>query len=448
MTTLAPVTPATALSTARALPPGPRSTLLSTYRLMAAPLRWFPAWRERYGDPFTVPAVNGTVVMSGEPEAIRAIFAAPGRTFLPFAPQATIPLTGERSIFTSSGEEHRRDRGLVGQAFQAGRAAAFAPRMAEVAARHAARLADGQPFVAQDWGQDVSLEVILRVVFGLEDAERLASFRAQIGRTMGALNPAFLFAPFLQRHLTWLSGYRRFARERREFARMVQEQIARARAGEAPESVLGILASAREEGYELDDAGLGDQLRTMLVAGHETTATALAFCLGWLLRHPAALERLRAEVDASSGDPAETLRLPWLGAVIQESLRIYPLVTEVLRVLAEPLELCGYRLEPGVVVSPSVLLAHWREEVFPEPMAFRPERFLERRFSPQEYLPFGGGFRRCLGASFATAELHLVLAELVRRFDLELLDEGPLRPVRRNVTIAPAGGVRVRARPR
>lgn len=432
------------------LPPGPRSRLLSTYRLMQAPTRWFPAWKEQFGDPYTVPAINGTVVITGEPEGIRQIFAAPGRAYLPFAPQASRPITGERSVFVTSGETHRRDRRLISQSFLAGRSRSYAPVMASVARRHSARIEDGQELKIADWALDAALEVILRTVFGLEEPERLELFRGQLERTMSALNPAFLFAPALQRHLPWLSGYSRFERERLSFAELVRDQVKRAQAGGAPGSALQGMIEARDEGHALDDEALLDQLRSLLIAGHETTATALAWSVGWLLRSPDALARLRAELETLAPDagPDEILRLPYLEAVVSESLRIYPLLTEVMRVLDEPLELLGYHLEPGTVVAASVLLAHWREEVFPDPQAFRPERFLERRYAPTEYLPFGGGFRRCIGASFALVELRLLLAELLRTCDLELLDEGPLEPARRNITIAPSTGVRVRAKRR
>ena len=431
------------------LPPGPRSRFLSTYRLMSDPMKWFPAWKERYGDPYTVPAMNGTVVITGEPEGIRQIFAAPGRAYLPFAPEASRPITGDRSVFVTSGETHRRDRRLVAQPFLAGRARHYAPVMAAVARRHAARIVPGQELRVADWAQDAALEVILRSVFGLTDPDRIETFRAQLQQTMAALNPAFLFAPILQRRFRGLSGYSRFERERLRFADLVREQVRCAQAGGAPGSALQLMIEAREEGHALDEAALLDQLRTLLVAGHETTATALAWAVGWLLRSPQSLARLRAELEtlAPEAEPGDILRLPYLEAVVHESLRISPLLTEVLRVLDEPLELLGYRLEPGTVVGASVLLAHWREEVFPAPHEFRPERFLDRRYAPNEYLPFGGGFRRCVGASFALVELKLLLAELLRSWDLKLLDSGPLGAARRNILMAPRGGVRVSPEP-
>lgn len=429
------------------LPPGPSSKLWSTYRLMSAPCEVFPAWRARYGDPFTIPALNGTIVMTGEPEGIREIFAAPPETYAPFGTQASGPLLGSRSIFVSEGAQHRHDRSLLGKPFLRGKSDDYAALIEEVVSRRVAELDPERPLELMPWAQGATLEVILRTIFGVDSPEMVEVFTDQVARTTDAISPSFLFAPVLQRRFGGLSPFARFERERDRFAALIADQVERARAGSAPESVLALLAADLEfaAGEGAQDALL-DQLRTLLFAGHETTATALGWCVAWLVRSPEAYERLRAELEVlpAEGSLSGALRLEYLEAVIYESLRIYPLVTEVLRVLREPMDLCGYHLEPGLVVSASSLLAHWREETFPEPQRFRPERFLGTRFGPHEYLPFGGGSRRCIGAPFALVELKLLLAGLLRRFDLESLDPNPLRAQRRNLTLAPRGLVPLR----
>jgi cytochrome P450 len=189
---------------------------------------------------------------------------------------------------------------------------------------------------------------------------------------------------------------------------------------------------------------------TLLFAGHETTGIALAWACYWLHRHPAVLERLRAEIDAlgDAPEPDAIAKLPYLDAVCNETLRLHPIAPDVPRMLARPLELAGYTLGPPCGVDAATTLVHRREDLYPEPHAFRPERFLERRFSPFEFTPFGGGHRRCIGAAFATYELKIVLATFLRHAHLELAEPGEVLPARRNVVLGPATGVRMRLRER
>ena len=207
-----------------------------------------------------------------------------------------------------------------------------------------------------------------------------------------------------------------------------------------------MLAARHEDGTGMSDLELRDELLTLLFAGHETTGIALAWACYWLHREPAALERLRAEVDGlgEDPDPEALVKLPYLEAVCSETLRLYPIAPDVPRMLAGPLEVGGYLLQPPVGVAVSTTALHRREELYPEPDKFRPERFLERRFSAFEYTPFGGGFRRCIGAAFATYELKLVLAAFVRGAELELAEPGEVKPQRRNLVVGPGSGVRMR----
>jgi cytochrome P450 len=231
----------------------------------------------------------------------------------------------------------------------------------------------------------------------------------------------------------------------------LKKEIARARERGPGEDILSLLALARyDDGSLMDEDAICNEIATMVVAGHETTALGLTWAVDLLHRHGAALERVLAEIDALGPDPSpnDLANAAYLDAVCKETLRLYPLVTEVLRILRAPFELGGYRLEPGIAVGANILLAHRNPARFRDPDCFRPERFQENTFTPFEYLPFGGGHRRCIGASFAIYEMKIVLGALLSRYRVELLNASPPRPVRRNVTIAPNDGVPVRLRPR
>ena len=192
-----------------------------------------------------------------------------------------------------------------------------------------------------------------------------------------------------------------------------------------------------------------DELGTFLFAGHETSAIAMAWAVYYLLNNRDAREKLVAELDANADkSPGEIARLPWLNAVVSESLRLNPIVADVLRVLKEPMDLGEFRIPAGYAVAPAISLAHYNETVFPDPERFDPSRFIDKRYSPGEYLPFGGGVRRCAGAAFALHEMAIVLGTLFARYELELRETKPVVPKRRNITIGPSTGIRVEIKPR
>jgi cytochrome P450 len=207
-----------------------------------------------------------------------------------------------------------------------------------------------------------------------------------------------------------------------------------------------MLEAQFDDGLRMTDQELIDQLNTLLIAGHETTSVTLSWAMYWLFRTPMVLTRLREEVEALGPrpEPEAYTKLPYLNAVVKETLRIRPVVTEVLRTLNQPFKLLNIDLEPGMTMSPSVSLLHADPEIYPEPDTFRPERFLERSFSPYEYIPFGGGNRRCIGSAFAEFELRIALAILISEVDLDLIDDHIVRPVRKNILMAPEGGIQMK----
>jgi cytochrome P450 len=307
--------------------------------------------------------------------------------------------------------------------------------IAEITARDVERWPIGRPFALRPRMQAITLEVILRAVFGIEEDERLEHLRPRL-MTMLDLNPIFAAFPFLRLGLGGRGPWGRFVRARAEADEIIYDEIARRRADADVADrgdVLSLLLQARDEdGGGLTDAELRDELVTLLLAGHETTATALAWAFERLLRHPEALARLRAELDAGE----ET----YLDAVVKETLRARPVVMDVARQLAASATVGGYELPAGVMVVPMITLVQSSEHVHDQAEAFRPERFLDGQPAPYTWIPFGGGVRRCLGASFATFEMKTVLSTVLPAVELRASRPQPERQRLRNVTFVPEHG--------
>jgi len=432
-----------------ALPPGPRiPKLLATYQLLAQPMRYYPRWRRRYGDPFTLSAINGTVVTTGRADLIETIFRADHRIYAPFGVEAVGPVVGASSIFTLQGSAHRRERKLMMPAFHGARMRAYATAMARAADDGFVAAGDGGRL--QDAMQAISLDVILRAVFGLDDEENPQGYAEAIVGLIDSVHPALLFMPFLQRRLGGVGPYARFLERFEAVDELLDAQIERRRARPGEDILSMMLASRYEDDTQMSNEQLKDELRALVVAGHETSALALSWAVDAVLRHPMVERRLRAEIDAlgEDPDPEALAKLPYLDAVCKETMRRHPIVTESLRLLKEPMVLGDHELDAGLTVSPSILLAHYDPETFPEPERFDPDRFMEKSYGPFSYLPFGGGHRRCVGAAFAQFEMKIVLGRLLARYDVELRSPLPPRPVRRNITLAPHDGVPAQLTPR
>jgi cytochrome P450 len=301
--------------------------------------------------------------------------------------------------------------------------------------------------------QAISLRVILRAVFGLDEGLRFQQLSQLLTSLLDTFNPplssSLLFIKALQQDLGPWSPWGRFLRQKQQIDELLHAQIQERRAENdlSRTDILSLMLSARDEnGQPMTDDELRDELMTLLFAGHETTATALAWALYWIHYLPEVREKLLEELDAlgENPDPGEIFRLPYLGAVCSETLRIYPVGLFAFgRMLRSPINLMGYELPAGMMLSPCIYLVHHREDLYPEPKRFKPERFLERQYSPYEFIPFGGGNRRCIGIALAQYEMKLVLATILRKKQLALIDNRPIKPVRRGVTMAPAGGVRM-----
>jgi cytochrome P450 len=426
------------------LPRGPSgaATLWAGLRGLADHTSLLRGWEDAYGDPFTMKTPMGAMVLTSDPEAVKSIYTAHPDTFLASFPQALDPLIGQSSLLLMSGAPHRAARKILLPPFHGARMRAYGSLMRDATLRWAAKLEPGKRFSVEETAQGISLEVILRAVFGARGVEATERLRQAIRAMIGAFTPAVAAVKALRRRFGGIGPWARFLRARAEVEEIVFAEIAACRGdGAAREDILALLVQARhEDGSELDEREILDHLVTMVVAGHETTATALAWACYGLHRHPETLARLREEVAAAGPEPDALAKVPYLDAVQQEALRLWPMSIALSRKLARPFELRGFELPKGTLVAVSALL-HFREELFPEPHRFRPERFLERTYTPFEFVPFGGGARRCIGAAFASYEMKIVLGTLLAHYELALASEKAPRPVVRPGTIGPEGGV-------
>ena len=425
------------------LPPGPRSRLLNTFRISTDPPKAYGTWRSTYGDPFTVRALNQTVVVTADVASIRRIFTADAMTFTAFPEPASKPLFGASSVVLTGGESHRAARRLLTPPLHGSRMRAYGELMAETARKHFERFRPGDRFTAQKEMLAISLEVMIRAVFGARDAPRVTQFRDAFLGMMSAAHPLFLYARFLQRTFGGRGPYARFLAHRNEVDRLIGEEIAHCRQDPGDrQDILRLLVEARDEdGQPLSDQEICEQLRSQLIAGHETTGIVASWALYWIHRDPDLLANLREELDAPSGEIDSLARLPLLDGVVKETLRIRPVVNEIFRRLGEPLELGGYEVPSGHAVGALIGLVHCDPDRYPEPDRFQADRFIGKKCSPWEFMPFGGGHRRCLGAALASYELAIVLGTMVRELDLQLMSTAPIRSVRRSITMAPEGGV-------
>jgi len=427
------------------LPAAPPLAPLHMFRFMWDSAAFFRDCVERVGDPFTIDMPQGKLVLTGNPEGIREIFTADPSVFGPFATRALEPAVGRHSLLLVEGERHRRGRKLLMPPFHGERMRAYSRTIQDITLRKAGELPIGGRLKAQDLMQAVSLEVIIEAVFGVEDPARVARFREVIGHYLEAYTPLLMAVTPIRRDFGGIGPWARFQRMGQTLFGLVGEEIAeRRRSARKREDILSLLLEARDEaGAAMSDEEIYDELRTMLIAGHETTALSMSWGLDAVHRTKGVLGRLRDEL-ASVGplpSPEALVKLPYLGAVCDETLRLRPILIMVPRIVREPFTLLGHTLSPGVNVAAAVSLVHTNPSIYPEPERFSPERFIERKFSPFEYIPFGGGSRRCIGAAFALFEMKIALGTLLSMHRFELLASEAPRSVRRNVTIGPADGV-------
>ncbi|MEO7328974.1 MAG: cytochrome P450 [Minicystis sp.] len=444
----------------RGLPPGPAlHPILQTLHFLIAPEASTLSAMKRWGDLYTIETiVFGKEVAVVDPELVKQIFTGDPDVFhAGEANTALGPMVGLRSLLLLDGAEHLRERRLMMPAFHGERMQAYAETMAEVTERIISSFRAGDRFSLHHPMQRITLEIILRTVFGLADGPRRDRIRDCLAAFMNKAQSRLsllMMIPALQRDLGGYSPWAAFKRLRAEVDALIYAEIADRRAELArPESerrsdVLSMFLGARDEsGQGMGDVELRDELMTLLVAGHETTATALCWAFEQVLGNPAVHERLLAEIDGAAAEgkarPDELTRLEYLDATIKEVLRRRPVIPVVGRKLKRSIVLGGYEIPAETLIVPSIYGIHRRPDVYPDPEVFRPERFLGKKTDPYSWFPFGGGVRRCLGMAFAMYELKIVLATVLRRVHLRLVKPAPLAVVLRSFVFAPEGGTEV-----
>jgi cytochrome P450 len=425
-----------------ALPPGSKAPApVQAARYVRDPLGFLTRYRERYGDIFSVRfPFFGRIVYVASPELVKAVFTGSPAVFHAGEANATMlePALGPNSVLTLDDEPHMRQRKLLLPPFHGERVRRYGELIEEVTRRDMATWPIGETFALRPHTQRITLAVILRAVFGISDEARIDRATRLIDRFSDRVTTIVRF-PFLRRDLGPRSPWRSFVAAREELDAFIYEEIALRRAetgSEERDDVLSLLLRARhEDGSPMSDAELRDELVTIVGAGHETTATGLAWAMERLLRNPRVLGLLRESLAAGRGD--------YLEATVKETLRARPVIIDVARKLTAQATIGGYKLAAGSFVVPAIAALHLREDLYPEPEQFRPERFLDGKADTYAWIPFGGGVRRCAGAAFAEFEMRVVLREFVTRAALRVADSAPEKVKIRNITLAPQLGTTV-----
>lgn len=434
-----------------AFPPSPKSsTLVTTYRWLAHPFEFQEDCAQELGDAFSIhlPGLPN-IVMFSNPEVVKTIFAEPGEALHAGQFNRTLEaFLGDKSVLMVDGKAHARKRRLLMPPFHGERMLGYGPVMQELADDAIDDLPIGKPFSFHEPMNRIALDVIVRNVFGFEPGPREAAVRKNLSELLGIMTWPPLLLPQMRVDLGPLSPWGRATRKRREADALLFDEIRSRRAADntGRGDILSLLLAARDEdGNAMSDEELRDELVTLLVAGHETTATALSWAIRWILADPGAEAMLRRELDAAGElTPQRVQGLPLLDGAAREALRLCPVVPIVGRVLTRDMQLGGFDLPKGTAVVCSMYLAHRRPEAYPDPTRFNPARYLEKKPAPYEYYPFGGGIRRCIGMAFAMFEMKMVLAQVLRRTRMVLDTKEPIRPTRRAITLVPSGGPRVR----
>ncbi|MBW4657045.1 MAG: cytochrome P450 [Drouetiella hepatica Uher 2000/2452] len=432
--------------------------LLQQFQWILNPVGYMESAVQELPDIFAAQIVGfgNRLIFVNDPQAIQYIltndrkeFTAPGEIN-----KILTPLVGDTSIFLLSGDRHRRQRQLLMPPFHGDRMRTYGQLIADLSEQAMSQIPANQVFQARSATQSISLQVMLQAVFGVQQGksyDQLQHLTGAMADTFSSpLASGFLFFPSLQQDWGTWSPWGKFLQQRQRLDDLLYAEIADRRAypDASRTDILSMLMTAKDEaGQPMTDQELRDELVSLLIAGHETTATAMAWALYWIHHLPEVRTKLLAELDSLNGDLADTIandpmaiaRLPYLSAVCQETLRIYPIAMLTFpRQVQQPMELLGYSLEPGTILVGCIYLVHQRPDLYPNPKQFQPQRFLEKKFSGYEFMAFGGGARRCIGEALALFEMKLALAVILSRYELALAEPRSVRPQRRGVTLAPA----------
>jgi cytochrome P450 family 110 len=421
---------------------------------IADPIGFQDKYSRKYGDIFTMRLGGlGSFVVVGNPQAVGDIFNQDSHFDVGSTNALAESLVGKNSLLLMDGDRHRRERKLLMPPFHGERLQTYAKQICLITQQTMNQWQVGQPFVARTAMQKISLEVILQVVFGLSDGERYQQLKPLLTAWLDMINSplrsSMLFLRFLQQDWGTWSPWGQMKQRQRQIYDLLQAEIdqRRIQSNEGRTDILSLLMAARDEdGQAMTDAELTDELLTLLFAGHESTATMLAWALYQIYQRPDIREKLLQELDSLGKNPSpmKIAQLPYLSAVCQETLRIYPIVPTLFsRITKSPTKIGEYWFDKATVLMPSVYLVHYREELYPNAKQFKPERFLERQYSASEYFPFGSGNRRCIGFALALLEMKLVLATILTQKQLALAEDKPVKLHRRGFGLAPVTGVRM-----
>ncbi|MGF1488766.1 MAG: cytochrome P450 [Prochloraceae cyanobacterium] len=416
------------------------------------PLNFMEERNRKYGDFYQVKFENSppTVIVSN-PQAIEEIFTASSDSFeVGSSNKGLAFLVGDNSLLLLDGKAHKNRRRLLMPPFHGESLQECSNKIIEITKKVTKNWQANETFIVREAMQEITLRVILSVVFGIDSGTRYDRIREKLTTLLeifsNPLNSSLMFFPSLQKDWGKFSPWGRYLLLKEEIRNLIYEEIKERReliaSGKSERrDIFSLLLLAKDENGEgMTDEELHDELITLLFAGHETTASALAWLFYWIHYLPEIKDKLLFELDSigDSSDYKEINNLPYLDAVISETLRIYPIVAGTFsRIVTKPMSIMGYDLDPKTWVRISIYGLHHKEDLYPDSKQFKPERFLQRTYSNYEYIPFGGGNRRCLGSALALLEMKLVAATILSQFELDLIKKNQMIPVRRGLTLAP-----------
>lgn len=442
------------------------SGLLRTFRQINAifrPLNFMEERNRKYGDFYQIVFKNAPpTIMISNPQAIEEIFtASPDKFEVGKGNKGLSFLVGDNSLLLLDGKAHKNRRRLLMPSFHGESLQECSHKIVNITNKICDRWQINKPFKVRTYMQEITLRVILNVVFGIDSGARYERLRELLTQLLEAFNSplssSLIFFPVLQKDWGKFSPWGRYLLLKEEIRKLIYAEIKEKRSllasGKSEQrDIFSLLMLAKDEnGKGLTDEELHDELITLLFAGHETTASGLAWLFYWIHYLPEVQDKLRFELDSLGENPdyKEINNLPYLDAVISETLRIHPIAASTFgRILTKPMSVMGYEFEPKTWLLISIYSLHHREDLYPNSKQFKPERFLQKNYSTYEYIPFGGGNRRCLGSALALLEMKLVAATILSSFHLELNSDRPMLPVRRGLTLAPPASFKMSVKKR
>ncbi|MFP4338068.1 MAG: cytochrome P450 [Halothece sp.] len=428
-----------------------------TIELITNPIRFFDKYQARYGDIFSakILGINSPpVYLIGNPDAVATIFTAPSDTFeLGKVAHVFRPFAGDKSLIMLNGEEHLRQRKLLMPPLHGKRMHFYQEVICELTREEFQKIPKNKPFAIRDFMAEITLKIILRVVFGLKPGQRCDQLQQLITEVLEAItNPLYstlFFFPQLQIDWGKYSPWGNFVKKQSAIDELIYAEIEERRGQDYSQQtdILSLLLSTEDEaGNPMSDQELRDQLITLLFLGHETTASSLAWMFYWVYSSSQVWKKLKEDLATlgKNPQPDQLIKLPYLDSICKETLRLYPIaLISQPRVVKETISIHGTSYPPETILVPCIYLAHHREQTFVNAKTFVPERFLENQFTAYEYFPFGGGSRACIGAAFSLYEMKLIFGTTFNNLNLELSSQQSIKPVRKGITVVPSSGVKV-----